>query len=490
MYLKYLANIAYYIPEMVAVLSMVALILVEVTYGSRDKGSQKGYIFWTSLLGLGSVFVLLVLALGDKPTTAFTNAVTIDKFSTFMKITMVLGTLGAIYLAKSSLDIYENLKSEFAILAVGTMIGGMILASANNMLMLYLGIETLSILSYAMAALKRRDAKSSEAGLKYTLYGGVSAGVMLFGMSHIFGVLGTIDFTGIATSLKGLDEGQLMILVPSFLLFFVGLGYKVAAVPFHMWSPDVYEGSPLPVTTFFAIVPKLAGIAAIARVTAAFNVDGSVLSTTWIGLLSIAAALTMTVGNVAAIGQKSIKRMLAYSSISHAGVLMLGALVVTEIGTRSLVFYGVTYLFMTLSAFFIVGAVADKYGNDHFERFNGLMSKHPIMSIAMIITMLSLAGLPPLSGFVAKFHVLNAVVAKKYYALAIVFALNSVVSLYYYMKIIRLMVFEKAESEEEIPGFNFMGQAVICAVTLPVLFLGIYWETIMKWADGAKLYIP
>jgi NADH-quinone oxidoreductase subunit N len=465
---------------------MVGLIILEATYDDDDK--NKTYVFIMGMIGLTATLVCLIFNFSNKPELIFSNSMIIDPFGTIMKMVMVLGTAGAFYLSRISKDIYETLKTEFIIMAVGILIGGMILASANNMLMIYIGVETLSILSYVMASLKKNDERSSEAGLKYALYGGISAGIMLFGMSHIFGVLGTIQFTGMAANIAKLNTQQLVILTPSFVLFFVGLGYKIAAVPFHMWSPDVYEGSPTPVTTFFAIVPKMAGITALVRVTFIFFATQSPIKTAWIMLLMAVAALTMTVGNVTAIGQKSIKRMLAYSSISHAGVMLCGLVVVNEIGVRSIVFYGITYLFMTLVAFYITSIVQDKCGNDHFERFQGLAYRYPFMAVIMAIVMFSLTGLPPMAGFIAKFNIINALVSSKFYSLAIILALNSVVSAYYYLKIVRLMTLKQSESTEAIEGFGFLNQLVIVVMTAPVLVLGIFWDSILSLANGAKIF--
>ncbi|AUN96541.1 NADH-quinone oxidoreductase subunit N [Bacteriovorax stolpii] len=487
MHLNYLASIGRYVPEVILVLLMVGLIILETTYKEDEK--NRRYIFITSMIGLVATFAALLANLGGKAEAIFSNAVVIDDFSTLLKMVMVLGTIAAIYLSRFSRDIYETLKTEFAIMAVGILIGGFLLASANNMLTLYIGIETLSILSYVMASFKKNDERSSEAGLKYALYGGVSAGIMLFGLSHIFGVLGTIQFAGVAKMIPTLTTAQLAIIMPSFVLFFAGIGYKIASVPFHMWSPDVYEGSPTPVTTFFAIVPKLAGIAVLIRISATFFTVDSTLKIGWVGLMLVISALTMTVGNVTAIGQKSVKRMLAYSSISHAGVMLAGLVVINDVGVRSVVFYGITYLFMTLVAFYITSIVQDKYGNDNFDRFSGLAFRYPFMAVMMAVTMFSLTGLPPLAGFVAKYNILASLVATKNYTLAIILGLNSVVSAYYYLKIVRLMTLKPQESDEEIEGFGFLNQMIIVSMTLPIFTLGIFWESIMSLAGNAKLFI-
>lgn len=487
MQLSYLASLGHYIPELIVCLTMVGLLLLEATYKKNESG--RGLLYAAAIIGLFTAFCVSVGSLNDSPVPLFTNSVVIDPFSGFIKAVMILGTIGAIYLGSQSKDIYEDMKAEFVIMATGVLAGGMLLASANNMLILYLGIETLSILSYALASFRKSDERSGEAGLKYALYGGVSAGIMLFGMSHIFGVTGTIQFSEMGAVLANLNATQLTIMIPSFLLFFAGLGYKLACAPFHMWTPDVYEGSPLPVTAFFAIVPKLAAIAALTRVTFVFFQDPGLLQQSWVGILQVVAALTMTVGNVGAIGQRSVKRMLAYSSIGHAGMMVMGVVVINEVGSRAILFYGATYLFMTLVAFLITSFVQDKYGNDHFERFNGFIYRYPLMAVAMAAVMFSLAGIPPLSGFVAKFNILSAVIEKKYFVLAIIGGLNSVVSLYYYLKIVRLMIFKESESNEEIEGLGFINQAVVVGLTIPVILLGIFWSKLITIADAAKIFI-
>jgi NADH-quinone oxidoreductase subunit N len=487
MHLNYLANISRYIPELILVVLMIGLILIETTYEENEK--NKKYIFIAATIGLVLALAALIANMSGKAEAIFSNAVVIDPFSTIMKIMMVIGTFFSIYLSRISKEIYETLKTEYVVMSVGILIGGMLLASANNMLTLYIGIETLSILSYVMASFKKNDEQSSEAGLKYSLYGGISAGIMLFGMSHIFGVLGTIQFSGLGPAIQNLTTQQSLILMPSFILFFVGIGYKIATVPFHMWAPDVYEGSPTPVTTLFAIVPKLAGISALIRVTMIFFAAKSMVRVEWVGMIMAIAALTMTVGNVTAIGQKSVKRMLAYSSISHAGIMIAGMVMANEVGIRSVVFYGITYVFMTLVAFYITSIVQDKYGNDHFERFTGLAYRYPLMAITMSIVMFSLTGLPPFAGFVAKFNIMTSLINSKNFSLAIVLGLNSVVSAYYYLKIVRLMTLKQNETSEPIQGFGFLNQMTIVGLTLPVIVLGVFWENILSLAYGAKIFI-
>ncbi|RLA60059.1 MAG: hypothetical protein DRQ88_08800 [Epsilonproteobacteria bacterium] len=487
MNINYLANLSLYIPEIMVIFTLVGLLFIEATYSEEEKGRKL--FFGVMTVGLVLALLALVKNLGVPPASIFTNAVIIDPFSTIVKILMVAGTLFTIYLGQQSRDIYSNMKAEFALMAIGVLVGGMLLASANNMLTTYIGVETLSILSYVMATLKKNDDRSSEAGIKYVLYGGVASGMMVFGISHIFGVFGSIQFVEIYPLIKDLSSLQMAILIPSFIFFFVGLGYKIACVPFHMWAPDVYEGSPLPVTTFFAIVPKMAGMAILLRVTMIFfGPENTVMHVSWVGVLQVVAALTMIVGNVSAIAQKSVKRMLAYSSIGQAGFMLLGVVVIDDIGVSAVLFYMITYLFMTLVAFFITSFVADKYGNDHFERFSGLGFRYPLMGVVMAVVMFSLTGVPPFAGFIAKFNIFYAAINQKLYTLVLIGGLTSVISFYFYVKVIRFMFFTPAESEEKIGGFGYINQGLITALAVPVLFLGIFWSGLITKIVHSKLF--
>jgi NADH-quinone oxidoreductase subunit N len=482
-----LHSASFYIPELLSILLMCFLLMAESAH--KDEHGSRDKVYGLALTGLVLILVSLVYNFTKAPTAVFYNAVIIDPFSTLVKIIMVIGTIGSIFLSRSSKDIYTNLKSEFAIMSMGVLVGGMLLASANNMLTLYLGIETLSILSYVMSSLKRDDATSTEAGMKYALYGGLTAGVMLFGMSHIYGQLGTIQFAEIITKLPAIEGQSFIVLMISFMMFFAGIGYKISCFPFHMWSPDVYQGSPIPVTSFFSIVPKMAGMAVLVRVSMIFFGTGSAISVTWIGLLHVIAAMTMTVGNVTAIGQSSVKRLLAFSSIGHVGMMMLGVVVLNDVGVQAILFYGIVYMFMTLAAFYITSHLSDMYGTDTQDVFRGLIYKHPLMAIVMVGVLFSLAGLPPFSGFIAKFNIFSVIIEKKYYGIALIAALNSVISLYYYMKLAKTIIFGEADSEEKVPGFTSFNQTIIFVMFIPVVLLGIFWENIMTVSGNAGIFI-
>jgi NADH-quinone oxidoreductase subunit N len=233
----------------------------------------------------------------------------------------------------------------------------------------------------------------------------------------------------------------------------------------------------------------MAGLAALVRVSFVFFTEGSVLTVSWIGLMLVISAMTMTVGNVTAIGQSSVKRLLAFSSIGHVGMMILGVVTLDAEGVQAILFYGIVYLFMTLIAFYITSHLSDMYGTDSYDVFKGLIYKHPVMAIIMAAVLFSLAGMPPFSGFVAKFNIFSVVIAKRYYGIALVAAINSVIALYYYMKLAKTMIFGQIEGEEKVLGFNYLNQAIIIFLFIPVLFLGIFWEGAMTLAGNASIFI-
>jgi NADH-quinone oxidoreductase subunit N len=233
----------------------------------------------------------------------------------------------------------------------------------------------------------------------------------------------------------------------------------------------------------------MAGIAALVRVSFVFLQEGSPLTVTWTGLVLVIAALTMTVGNVTAIGQSSVKRLLAFSSIGHVGMMILGIVVMNEAGVQAILFYGIAYLFMTLIAFYITSCLSDMYGTDSYDVFRGLVYKHPLMAIIMAGVLFSLAGMPPFSGFVAKFNIFSVIIEKKLYGIALVAAINSVIALYYYVKLAKTMIFSEADGEERVLGFTAGTQVVIVLLFLPVLFLGIFWDSAMALAGNAQLFV-
>ncbi len=486
---SYLSGLGLIIPEILMVVTMLFALLLESTYSKSKKNSPRNYVFISVIIGFLSAMGILVSKMDGTNSFIFTSSLVIDQFSNLTKLILLFSGLGITYLTWISSEVEEGVKSEFLALFSGIIFSGMIIASSNNFLVFYLGVEILSIFSYILVSLKRNSSLSIEAGLKYVIYGGLASGIMIFGISHLYGIFGNLNFHTLVTLIPNLKPTELGFVFLSFAIIMVGIGFKVGLVPFHMWVPDIYEGAPIPVTAFLTIVPKVAVFSALLRLAFVFFSTSSILNTYWVIFCSLLAASSMIVGNVSAINQKSVKRMLAYSSIAHAGFMVMTALVLDDLGIKSLLIYGISYLFMTLVPFIIITKIYQHYGNDHFERFNGLIYKYPLVSIMLCISLFSLSGLPPFVGFVAKFNVLSAVVAKKYYGIALIAALTSVVGVFYYLRLVRLMIFKKSESNDDIAGFGFLGQLIIVIFSLPVLLLGIFWENLYSLVNFSSFLL-
>lgn len=479
MLIQLLSNISYYLPECILVVGMTLLLLLESTYVSKEK--FRLFVYLLALIVLVLAFVLLASNLDAPSLHLFGKAVVLDQWGTMLKIFAVLSTAGILYLAYTSKDIYQEFKSEFIILAFGVLIGTMLVISSANFLSLYIGIETVSILSYVLASLKKHDIGSLESGLKYSLFGALSAGVMLFGLSHLYGLIGSLDYADFVQKSATMDANQLIVAKTCIILLFAGLGFKVAAFPMHMWSPDVYQGSPTPVTAFFATVPKIAGVAAFARITMLLSDSSTDLMEWWTHFIQIIGIITMSVGNLCALNQESVKRMLAYSSMGHMGFIILAISIPDKLGISATLFYLGMYLIMTLVSFYVVDQVNKEYGSDASYFFKGLIKKHAFMAISFSIALFSLAGMPPLAGFVAKFNILSLLVENKFYTVAILVALNSVVALFYYLILVKKAIVDSSDDTAILKGFTFLKQLYICGITLPLILFGLFWDKIYSF---------
>jgi len=376
-----------------------------------------------------------------------------DPFAAFFRL---LGTACAALVLVMALG-RRQLGNEFPGLLLLATLGILLTAGGANLVMVYVGIELLSITSYILVGLLRKEPRSSEAAVKYFFYGAAASAVMVYGMSFLFGLSGAMDLAGIAAGLARSQAVEAMrwVAVPGMLLVMVGLGFKVAAVPFHQWSPDVYEGAPTPVTAFLSVGPKAAGFAAMARL---FLVALPALRVDWVVLLAALSVLTMTVGNLVALAQTHMKRLLAYSSIAQAGYMLIGLVALGAAGAdqavlgdgmAGLLVYLVAYLLTNLGAFAVVQAVEDAEGSDALSSYAGLVRRSPLTAAAMVFFMLSLVGIPPLACFMGKLFIFGAAVRAELYWLAAIMVVNSVISLAYYFKVVRLMFFDRSEDKAE-----------------------------------------
>jgi proton-translocating NADH-quinone oxidoreductase chain N len=362
-------------------------------------------------------------------------------------------------------------RGEFYTLLLFTALAISLIAAATDLILIYLAIELLSITSYVLTGYLREDPKSNEAAIKYFLYGAAASAVMLYGMSLLYGATGSTNLSEIATALREAEASLRGVVFPAAILLLVGFGFKIAAVPFHQWAPDAYEGAPTPVTAFLSVGPKVAGFAVLARVflTAlpSFQPDRVV------ALLAGISVVTMTFGNLVALTQRNIKRMLAYSSIAQAGYILLGVVAASTLGMTSLVFYLIVYSFTNLGAFIVVITFSNGGGGDAIEDYAGLSQRSPGLALAMVLFLLSLAGIPPLAGFVGKFYLFAAAMKEGFLWLVLVGVINSIVSLYYYLQVIRQMYIIPPRTEEAVPASRALSSALLIAMA-GVLLLGIY----------------
>ncbi|MFZ5432342.1 MAG: NADH-quinone oxidoreductase subunit N [Calditrichota bacterium] len=383
------------------------------------------------------------------------------------------------------------------ILVVASVLGMFLLAGAADIVTLFVALEVVSIPSYVLAGYKRHDVRSGEAALKYVIYGALSSGLLIYGFSLLYGLTGTTSLPEMAARLTATHSHDVALLI-SLILVLAGIGYKIAMVPFHFWCPDVYEGSPTAVTAFFSVLPKAAGFAALYRLISIFIPMQPAFGFTAVTLFSAASALTMTFGNLGAIWQTSLKRLLAYSSIAHAGYILMAFAVLASNpahdlyreATAAILFYLVVYLFMNLGAFFIVDLIERKIGSDSLTKYRGLGKTHTIPALLLAVFLFSLTGLPPLAGFVGKFLLFAALVKAKMFVLAIIGIANTVVSLYYYVRVIREMYLqdETAEEAEVTAGSAFSWGSlagILSLVTvIPTLVLGIWWGPLSEWISA------
>ncbi len=424
-------------PELILAVGSMVLLMIGVYSNDRANSTVTG-LSVALLIAAGAWMIVFA-----QDGSAFAGSFVVDSFARFMKILTLIGSVVTMVMSVGFAKAEKFDKFEFPILIVLATLGMMLMISANDMIALYLGLELQSLSLYVIAAINRDSARSTEAGLKYFVLGALSSGMLLYGMSLIYGYTGHTGFAQIA-AVVGEGERQLG-LVFGLVFVLAGLAFKISAVPFHMWTPDVYEGAPTPVTAFFAAAPKMAAMALIVRVTVgAFEP----VSADWQQIITFIAIASMVLGAFAAIGQTNIKRLMAYSSIAHMGFALVGLAANTSEGIRGVAIYMLIYLVMTLGTFAFILAMRRKDGNvESIDDLSGTAASNPLMATVLTILMFSLAGIPPLAGFWGKWYVFFAAVNAGLYPLAIIGVLASVVGAYYYLRIIKIMWFDEPVGE-------------------------------------------
>ncbi len=488
-----LQSLSLFWPEWGLLATIFVVILVDlIAYQKNDRLSGRWF-----LAGLIVTFLLVLLQGSGRVTSLFMDSLALDPFSVFFKVLLLVGTFLVVIISRVSKELESTKSGEFAML-LGIMTFGMFLmVSAIDLIMVYLAIEVVSLTSFVLAGYLKKSRRSNESALKYVIYGAFSSGLMLFGLSYLFGLTGSTKFYQIAARLQTLDPSAYPMLLIAAILILAGFGYKISAVPFHFWTPDVYEGAPTSVTAYLSVAPKAAGFAILIRffhdIFSIPNVSGIqwavIGDLPWPQLLAVLSVITMTLGNLVALKQTSVKRMLAYSSIAHAGYMLMALPVLSSDGVFGIMIYLVMYLLMNLGAFFVVIYVENRLNSEDFEEYKGLGWKMPFLGVVMSLFMISLTGLPPTAGFIGKFYLFAAVIkaGSSYYWLAIFGVFNSVISLYYYLRVV-LMMYLKGEPEAqlEMPGKTFT--VVLTLLAVPTLVLGIYWAPVAEWVKQSLLF--
>ncbi|MBI4388163.1 MAG: NADH-quinone oxidoreductase subunit N [Candidatus Omnitrophica bacterium] len=454
-----LQSLNYFVPELVLASAPLAIVLFDL-FGFTKK--------WLGLLSIAFLIAVgFLLTRYHAPALLFSGLYVIDDFSLLFK-TLVLLMVGLPTLTAISSDVIpEKQKGEFFSLMLAVAFLLITMGSTTNLLMIFLATESVSITSYILSGFQKFNKKSSEAGLKYLLFGSVASATMLFGISLLFGLTGTLELTQMSSLIAQNAPTNLLCAIAALLFILVGLGFKISMAPFHMWAPDVYEGAPTPVTAFLTVAPKSLGFLVIFRILA--TAFGFAVGE-WSELFVVLAILTMTIGNVVAVSQTNVKRLLAYSSIAQAGYILMGFAAANKTGAQAVFIYLITYLFTNLGAFLTVAAVEQSEKANHLDTYNGLAKRSPFLAFSLTIFLLSLAGIPPLAGFIAKWYVFAGAVQGKLITLAVVAALNSAVAGFYYFKIVKAMYLSTPQKTNAVSysGYAFVVILIALAGTFAI----------------------
>lgn len=465
------------LPE-IGLLVLAGLILLTDLILPRGQHRMLGW------LTAGGLFLILLVSLiagrpGPEPVLLWGGMVRFDWLAFIFKMIFLFGaTVTALF----AMDV-ENLgqRGEFYLLLLVATLGMGLMASAGDLILLYLAIETTSLPLYVLAGFMLRDKKSTESGFKYLFFGALTSTIMLYGFSLLYGFAGTTSIYDLA---RVIQEGGIALtpVFGSLLLVMVGFGFKISAVPFHFWAPDVYEGAPTPVTGFLSTASKAAGFAVLIRV---LLVAFPETMPYWTGVVAVLSVASMTLGNSLALAQRNIKRMLAYSSIAHAGYALIGVVAFSPLGITSVVYYLGAYLLTNLAAFGVVVAFWRVVGSDEIADYAGLSRRAPWLSIALLVAFLSLAGMPPLGGFIGKVLVFAAAVKAQYYWLAIVGIINSIVGLYYYLTVLKVVYLFRSEHEEEPLPISRPYALALTILTVGIILMGTLIAPFFEWGTTA-----
>ena len=452
-------NLDFILPEIFISLAIMFLLILGVF-----KKNSSNIIHYLSIVCLLITGILIINNPSGTQVTLFSGSFIIDNLSSFMKILTILGGAFILLMSKKFLKISKIFLIEYPILILSSILGMLVMISSNDLMVFYIGLELQSLALYVLASFNRDQLKSSESGLKYFVLSALSSGLLLYGCSLIYGFSGSTNFDIISNTVNsnhyGLTFGIVFILV--------GLSFKISAVPFHMWAPDVYEGSPTPVTLFFSVVPKIAALTVFIRFLYVPFIN---MMDQWQPIIIFLSIASMIFGAIAAIGQKNLKRLIAYSSIGHIGYALAGLSVGTNEGLQSSIVYISIYIIMNLGFFscLLMMKKNDLYF-ETIEDLSGLSKNHPILSLCFLIVLFSLAGIPPLAGFFAKFYIFKSVIEQSMYFLAIVGLLSTVIAAFYYLRIIKVIYFDEQREKYDTDHSNWLKVSLTLSTLLILLY--------------------
>ena len=483
------SSIVYFIPELILTVSIIIVLITDLIF-------KKSKEILVPLMSVGALIITIFFTVAQYSKgieSLFFDMIVLDGMAIFFKLLVTVATIFVIFFSMPQ----KQIKSEYYVLLLTVVLGMFLMVSSSDLLMMLISLEIVGLSSYVLAGINKNNLKSSEAALKYVLFGAASTGIMAYGMSLLYGMTGETNLFAIQNQLMVSQPPAISVFI-SVILILAGLGYKIAMVPFHFWVPDVYEGAPTPITAFFSVAPKAAGLGLLARfMTSTVGHQLSADSAQWIQnieinaplLLSVLSILTMTLGNLIALKQTNVKRMMAYSSIAHAGYILMAFVVFNSTGYMAVMFYTAIYLLMNFGAFWIIHIFAEKLGSEEITAYHGLGYRAPFAAVCMAIFMFSLTGLPPLAGFIGKFYLFAAIIEQNWYWLAIIGVLNSVVSLYYYAGVVKAMFFVKIDKPEEV-SISLYDKVLLTVLTIPLLIFGVYWTPLLNWTTKSiEIYV-
>jgi NADH-quinone oxidoreductase subunit N len=490
-----LNDLALFAPELALIATMLLAILADLIFRRTAQVVPAVVMAGFALAG--------ALVIGQIGTSAsiFSSMLAVDSFAVFFKLIVILTGLLVVVFSLGSAELNAGMRQtgEYYALLTAAALGMLLMAGASNVLMMYLALELSSLCSYLLTGFTREAPDSSEASLKYVIFGAFSSGLMIYGISIIYGMTGSLDLAGINHALPAViakGGASTYTLLIATILMMAGFGYKISAVPFHFWTPDVYEGAPVTITAFLSVASKAGGFAMMVRFFKVALIDtnapalpagtwATLHGLPWVDIVAVLAVLSMTIGNLTAVWQNNLKRLLAYSSIAHAGFMLMGMVVLSNEGLSAIMLYFMIYLFMNLGAFYAVMLIADKTGSEDIDDYKGIGARAPFLAVALAVFLVSLTGLPPTAGFIGKLYIFAALINHGWVWLAIVGALNSVIALYYYVRIFRNMFLRNEEQAGAPIRIGWLPTVVLLVLLVPTLLFGLYFTPLVQLAQAS-----